>query len=106
LVVLSDVVQSKGACDRVEGVSCEGEVLRERDLEPRGHSALPRLAAGAVDHLCCGINTIDRAGGCDPLGEDDHKAAGATAHIEDPVARLQLKIIGQRGAESLSAPTE
>ena len=106
MVVLSDVVQSEGACHRVEGLICEREVLREGDLEPRGHSALARLAAGAVDHLCCGINAVDRTGGCDPPREDDHKAAGATAHIEDPVATLQLKIIGQRGAESLPASTE
>ena len=101
LVILSHMVQSEGARDRVEAVIGEREVLRERDLEGRRHSTPARLAAGAVDHLGCCIDTIDRAGGCHPLGEENRKAARATAHIEDAVAWLELKIISQHGAEAL-----
>ena len=106
LVVLSDVVQSEGAGHRVEGVVREREVLRERDLEPRRHAALARQAAGTVDHLCCCINAIDRAGGCHPIGEDDRKATRPAARIEDPIAGLELKIIGQHRVEALTAPAE
>ena len=98
LVVLSHVVQSEGARDRVEGVIREREVLRERDLERCRHSAPARLATGAVDHLGCCINPVDRAGGCHPLCEDDRLAARAAAHIEDAVAWLELKIISQHAA--------
>ena len=106
LVFLSHMVQSEGARDRVEGVIREREVLRERDLERCRHSALARMPAGAVDHLGCCINPIDRAGGCHPLGEDDRQAARAAAHIEYAVAWLELKIISQHGAEELPAAAE
>ena len=106
LVVLSHVVQSEGARDRVEGVIRKREVLREPDLERRWHSALARPAAGAVDHLDCCIDAVDRAGGCDPFGEDVRKATRAAAHIENAVAGLELKIIGQHRAEALPAPAE
>jgi hypothetical protein len=106
LVVLSHVVQSEGARDRVECVLREREVLRERDLERRRHSAPARLAAGAVDHLCCWVDAIDRAGGCHPLSEGDRNAARAAAYIEDPVARPELKIISQHGVEALPSAAE
>jgi exodeoxyribonuclease-3 len=106
LVVLGHVVQSESARDRVESGIREREVLRKRDLERRGYAAPARLAAGAVDHLHCCINPVDRAGGCHPLGEDDGKAARATANIQDAVAWLELKIISQHDAEALPAAAE
>lgn len=106
LVILGHVVQSEDARDRVEDLIGERKILRERDLEGRGHSPPARLAAGAVDHLGCCIDAIDRAGGCHPLGEENRKAARATAHIEDAVPWLELKIFSQHGAEALPATAE
>ena len=106
LLVLSHVVQSEGARDRVEGGVREREVLRARDLERCRYSAPARPAAGAIDHLNCRINAVDRAGGCHPFGEDDRKATRAAAHVQDPIAGLELKIVGQRGAEALPASAE
>jgi hypothetical protein len=51
LIILSHVVQSQSACDRIESPIREREVLRERDLEGRRYTALARPAGRAFDHL-------------------------------------------------------
>jgi hypothetical protein len=98
LIILGHVVQSQGARDRVECSVGEREVLRVRDLEGRRYFTSARPSSGAFDHLDCSIDAVDRARGCHALSEHDRKAASAAAHIEHPIAGLQLKIISHHGA--------
>jgi hypothetical protein len=51
LIVLSYVMQRKGACDGVKGGIRKRKLLRESDLEGRRYASLAGLAAGTLDHL-------------------------------------------------------
>ncbi len=106
LIILSDVMQSQGAGDRVEGSIRKRQVLRERYLEGRRESALARPAAGSLDHLGCWIDAVDRAGSSHTLCEDHRKAARPAAHIEHLISGLQLKIISQHGTHPVPTSPE
>ena len=102
LIILSHMMQSQNARNRIEGSISEREVLCERDLEGRRYSALACSAGSAFDHLGCRIDAIDRAGGSHAFSEDDRKAASTAAHVEHLISGLQLKIIGHHGAQTTS----
>jgi hypothetical protein len=106
LIILSHMVQRKGAPDGVEGGIRKRELLCEADLEGDRCSPFACLAAGPVDHLNCCINAVHRAGGCYPLGIHAGKAARATADIKDPVTGPKPKIVSQHRAQTVSTPTK
>jgi hypothetical protein len=106
LIVLGYMVEREGARDGAEGGIGKRQVLCEGDLEGTRHAPFACLAAGAVDHLDCCINAVNRPSRCYPLRKDAGKAARAAADVEDLVTGPKLQIISQHRAQTVSAPAK
>ena len=105
-IIIGDVVQGKGAGNRVERIVGERKLLRIADLEPRRDTMLARSRSGTVDHLRTGINAIDRPARGRPLGEGHGEPTRAAADIENMITGLELEIVSDHPAEAAAAPSQ
>src|SRR4029453_7316258 len=67
LIILSDMVQSQGAGDRVKHCVRKWQMLGVADLEAHRYAMFARLRSCPADHLWTRVNAGDRAGRSHPL---------------------------------------